>query len=343
MLCIRQEIPMHRLHLGRACPLLGLVLLASSSAAQAQQPPVPASAEVTQQPAAQHSWSMAAALFAEGTKLFQQWRFNDAEQKFREALTHREHPIIDLYLSRALEKQGRLFEAYQALQQARRPGTEPLPPEDVQVAEELQKSLESRLAQLEAHCDTQGTEVSLDGEIWFVAPGRQRRIVSAGQHVIIARKPGYFPIAEPVSLIPGKQTRVVLRMTADVVRIERRWQPWQPWAVAATGIAISLAGQWIRQQAATDYASVEDTLDLCRQSGSCEMVPTQRLASGEWKELAGTGTLIAGGTILAAGVTGVLLNFPRTARSEPAGGVKSLEIVPIIFSDTASISALLRF
>jgi tetratricopeptide (TPR) repeat protein len=337
---------MRRSHSTRTCMFtaLGLVtVLAFFGPARAQAPALPASPALPQQSAPLQPSSLAAELFAEGTALYKQWHFDKAEEKFREALAHWEHPIIHLYLSRALEKQGRLVEAHASLQQALRPGAEALPPEDVQVAEELQKSLESRLAQIDVSCDVPGAEVSLDGEDWFTAPGRQRRMTSAGQHVLIARKPGYFPVAEPVSLIPGKQTRVMLRMTADVVHVERRWQPWQPWAMAGTGIVMSLTGRWFRQQAASDYASFEKALDSCRQTISCQMVPTQRLDSGEWKEIVGTSSLVVGGTVVAAGLAGVLFNLPSTWRSEPASGVEKLDIAPMIAGDAAGISAQIRF
>ncbi len=335
---------MQRSQLARACMLLGLALftvLALSGQAQAQEA-LPAPAEPMQQAASPHPSPLAAARFAEGTALFKQWHFDKAEEKFREALDHWEHPIIHLYLSRALEKQGRLIEAHASLQQALRPGTEALPPEDVQVAEELQKSLQSRIAQIEVSCDVPGAEVSLDGEPWFTGPGQQRRMMNAGQHVLIARKPGYFPVAEPVSLIPGKQTRVVLRMTADVVHVERRWQLWQPWAVAGAGIAMSLAGELLRRQAASDYTSFKNALESCQQADLCQQVPTRRLDSAVWKERAGTGALVAGGTILAAGLAGVLLNLPRSWRSDPAGGV-DYELTPMISGDIAGVSARLRF
>jgi tetratricopeptide (TPR) repeat protein len=334
---------MQRLHLTYACTLLGVTVLVLSGPAWAQQPAVPAPQEMTQQPAAQHSWNLAAALFAEGTKFFKQWRFDEAEQKFREALTHREHPIIHIYLSRALEKQGRLVEAHEALRQALRPGAEPLPPEDVQVADVLQKSLESRLAQFEAHCDVPGAKVSLDGEFWFVAPGRERRMVSAGQHVIIARKSGYFSVIEPVSLIPGKQTRVVLRMTADVVHLERRWRQWLPRAVAGTGIAMAFIGGVFLSDASADYAALQDALDQCTRAQRCARIPHRRLDRAKRNDFIGTGALIAGGTALAAGLAGMFLNLPRTRRSEPTGGLESLDIAPMISGDTAGISARIRF
>ena len=212
------------------------------------------------------------------------------------------------------------------------------------MAEDLRKSLEARLAQIEVSCDVPGAEVSLDGEPWFTAPGRQRRMIGAGQHVLIARKPGYFAVTEPVSLIPGKQTRVVLRMTADVVHIERRWQPWQPWAVAGTGVAMSLAGGVLLWQASSDYGDFRKALTECRPDPDpgCDPISLRPRSSGVWKEYLGTGTLIAGGAVLATGLAGVLLNQARTRRSEPARGME-LELAPLISRDTAGISMDIRF
>jgi tetratricopeptide (TPR) repeat protein len=332
--------------LARTCMLLGIGLftvLALSGPARAQAPVLPASPEPLQQGAPQQPSSLAAVRFAEGTALFKQWHFDKAEEKFREALGHWEHPLIHLYLSRALEKQGRLVEAHEALQQTLRPGAEALPPEDVQVAEELHKSLESRLAQIEVRCDVLGAEVFLDGESWFTAPGRQRRMISAGQHVLIARKPGYFPVTEPVSLIPGKQTRLVLRMTEDVIHVERRWQTWQPRVVSFTGVAVSLAGGLFLWQARNSYAAIHRELDACEPDLPCDGSSRQRLDGSIRNERIGTGALITGGTILAAGLAGMLLNLPRTRRSEPTGALENLDIAPIVSSDTAGVSARIKF
>ncbi len=342
---------MQRRRPARACMLLGLTLLVLSGPAHAQQAALPAAPDATespaapdakQPPAAEPASQLAAERFAEGTTLFKQWRFDEAEQRFREALTHRDHPLIDLYLSRALEKQGRLIEAHEALQPALRPGVEPLPPEDVQVAENLRKSLESRLAQIEVSCDEPGAEVFLDGEPWFTAPGRPRRMITAGQHVLMARKPGYFPVAEPVSLIPGKQTHVVLRMTADVVHVERRWKLWQPRTVASAGIVTSLAGGLLLWEARRDYGAIERDLHGCVEKPSCA-ISSGRLDPAEWKERIGTGALVVGGSALAAGLAGMVLNLPRSWRSEPVRGLEDLDITPILSGDTAGISARFRF
>ena len=334
---------MLRLQPTRACALLGLALLVLSGPAWAQQSTPPAAPDATPPPAAEHASRLAEGRFAEGTTLFKQWRFDEAEQRFREALTHRDHPLIHFYLSRALEKQGRLVEAHEALQPALRQGVEPpLLPEDVQEAEKLRQSLESRLAQIEVSCDVPGAEVLLDGEPWFTAPGRVRRMIGAGQHLLVARKPGYFPVVEPVSLIPGKQTRVVLRMTADVVHIERRWKLWQPRTVAGAGIVTSLAGGLLLWKAMADYAAIQRELDECGEH-SCNQISTWRNDRAEWRERIGTGALIVGGSALAAGLTGMLLNLPSSRRSEPARGLEGLDIVPMLSGDAASISARLQF
>jgi hypothetical protein len=55
------------------------------------------------------------------------------------------------------------------------------------------------------------------------------------------------------------------------------------------------------------------------------------------------GTLIAGGSALAAGLTGMVLNLPRSWRSEPARGLENLEIAPTFSGDTAGISTRFRF
>jgi tetratricopeptide (TPR) repeat protein len=330
---------MQRLLSARACTLLGLAVLVLPGPARAQEPTAPPEEA---HPTAMSSWPLAAERFAEGTRLFKQWRFGDAERAFREALTHADHPIIYLYLSRALEKQGRLLDAHEALEQALRPHLEPLPPREVEVAGQLRSSLDSRLAQIEVHCDAPGAEIAFDGEHWFTAPGPQRRMTNAGQHVLVARKPGYFPVAEPVSLIPGNRTRVVLRMTADVVHLSRRWPSWQPKAVTTAGMVVSVAGGLFLLQARADYAAIQKDLDAC--PSYCDLRGlTGRYEDATWNERIGTGVLLTGSMLVAAGLAGMLLNLPQSRRAEPADGVESLDIAPMISRDTAGVSLWLRF
>ena len=324
----------HHIVLGCAFFMLGLALSEPVRA----QPPTPPQTRPETDPAARKK---AEALFAKGSILFQQWQFVHAEEKYREALTHWEHPAIYLYLSRALEKQGHLESSYETLQQALHRHQELLSPDDRKVAEDLQTSLESRLAQIEVHCDNAGAEVLLDGVSWFTAPGPQRKMIRPGQHVIIARKAGYFQVTEVATLLPGKQTQVEVRMSVDEVRVERRWQPWQPWAVVVGGAATSLLGGLFLRQAMDDYAAFEKAL-CSPAAASCDQVSIAPPDSGTRKNVVGSGMLIVGGAAAVIGLAGVLLNQPHSYRSEPSDGAK-LEFAPLVSGDGTGISARITF
>jgi tetratricopeptide (TPR) repeat protein len=329
----------------RVCTLaLVAVTLCGQAHAQTEPAPLPrAAGEEAPAPAPDSPTRRAEALFAEGAELFKQWRFDEAEQRFREALAHREHPLIVLYLSRTLDKQHRLVEAHTMLMQALRRDRALLPLEDVQVADDLQASLESRLAQIEVSCDVPGAEVSLDGEPWFTAPGWQRRVMRAGQHVLVARARGHFPITEAVSLIPGKRARVALRMTADVVHEDRRWRAWQPWSVTGAGVAVSIAGGLLWREARQEYAEYETAVAACNQRTSCAQVPNRLRDTGQRNDALGTAALLTGGAVLVTGLAGVLMNQPRTRRSEPTGRELELELAPLVSGDAAGLSARLSF
>jgi hypothetical protein len=335
--------------------VFGLVLAEAARA----EPPAPPEERREADAASQQK---AEELFAEGSTLYQQWQFVHAEQKYREALTHWEHPVIYLYLSRALEKQGHLESAYKVLQQALRRSPELLSPEDNQVAENLRMSLESRLAQIEVHCADAGAEVLLDGVPWFTAPGLQRKRLHPGKHVIIARKVGYHPVTEVATLLPGKQTRVEVRMSARVaparpapsglrvahermsaeIRVERRWQPWIPWTVVSGSVFSSAVGGLLLRASRNDYAALGKAFTHCEGRPFCRQVSIQRRDSGAWKEVMGSGLLIVGGSAAVIGLAGVLLNQPHSYRSGPSDSVK-LHFAPMVSGAGTGVFARISF
>lgn len=324
----------HRAANGWAFFVLALVLSAPARA----ESPVP---RKTRQQTSQSAQQKAEALFATGSKLYQQWQFVHAEQKYREALTHWEHPVIYLYLSRTLEKQGHLESAYETLQQALRQTSERLSSDDTQVAAELKKGLEARLAQIEVHCADAGAEVLLDGVPWFTAPGPQRKMIRPGQHVIIARKAGYFSVTEVATLLPGKQTRVEVHLSVDEIRTARRWQQRTPWMVVAGGLTTSLVGGLFIRQAMSDYADFEETISAC-EPPFCRQVSIRRREGGAWRDAVGAGMLVAGGAAAVVGLVGVLINQPYSYRSEPKGGAK-LDFAPLAFGAGTGLSARISF
>ncbi|WP_428263553.1 hypothetical protein [Haliangium sp.] len=284
----------------------------------------------------------AATLFAEGSAAFENFRFVQAEGKYRESLEHWEHVVTYLYLSRTLDQQMRPVESYRALQQALARGREALPTEEREQADALAVKLRGQLAELEARCDEPGAQVLLDGEPWFVGPGQRRQVVRPGQHVIISSKDGHYRVTEAIALLPGRTTKVELRMSVDEVRTVRRWQPWLPWATAGLGATGTATGVLLRSLAARNLSTFRQELSSCERAPSCPQVDTAPRGRGVVQERVAAVSIIGGSAVLVAGLAGVLLNLPRLERSEDRGGVQ-LELLPEMSPSSAGISALLRF
>lgn len=211
---------MKPLYLVPGVVVLAVTVIIVPARAAAQSPARPPQIAAWQQ-ASPEARQSADALFAAGSRLFRQWQFGEAEQKYRAALAHWQHPLIYLYLGRALEKQGDLEGAHEAVQRALRQQPPPFSAPDLQLAQDLRERLEARLARIEVHCEQEGAEVFFDGEPWFVAPGRHHRMARSGQHVIIARKQGYVPATKAIALTPGTLTRVEIRMGVDDIGVGR--------------------------------------------------------------------------------------------------------------------------
>lgn len=188
-------------------------------------PPSTQPKAATWQQASPADQQAAESLFAEGSHLFKQWRFAEAEERYRAALTHWNHPLVYFYLSRTLEKQGDLVSAYEMLLEALSHEPVPLPATDLRLALALRDELESRLASLEVHCEQADTEVLLDGELWFRGPGQRQRMAHPGLHVLVARKVSFAPITRAVTLQPGMEARVELRLSLDEGNVARPRQP----------------------------------------------------------------------------------------------------------------------
>jgi hypothetical protein len=207
----------------RAALMLGMLALSGIARAE---PPTPQPLATTWQEASPEARQAAEALFAEGSRLFTEWQFAQAEERYRAALTYWKHPLVYLYLSRAMERQGDLVGAYETLQKALRHEPLPFSADDLQVTGKLKEELESRLAWIEVDCNQAGAEVWFDGKIWFKGPGQPQRVVRPGQYLLTARKAGFMPVTRLVSLKPGSHARVELRMSlvdGDVARHGLLW------------------------------------------------------------------------------------------------------------------------
>lgn len=281
-------------------------------------------------------------LFMQGRDLHRRMVLGDAKKKYEEALALWEHPDLRFYLGRVLKMMGMPLLAYENLRLSLRWGPASLEPEDHEEARALMKELvERELAVVEMYCYEPGAEVLLDGRPWFVGPGSARRFVTPGEHVVSARKEGYFPLVEPVVVLAGVQASGVLKLSADGLVTVRRWSAWKPWAVVGAGAGLGLAGAVLRWQADQHLEEAERQFKATCTSG-CAPTTTDTSSRGMTESRVANGLFIAGGATLAAGAVLVFLNMPRTYRTEDQGGVE-LQIVPAAPGAAAGLSARLSF
>ncbi|MGK3966613.1 hypothetical protein WMF01_39175 [Sorangium sp. So ce1667] len=285
----------------------------------------------------------AQALFAQARELHRHMMLAEARAKYEEALAYWEHPDLRLSLGRALESIGLPLPAYENLRLSLRWGPGSLAPEKEQEAREAMRALvEQELASIEIRCDEPGAAVLLDGKPWFVGPGTARRLVLPGEHVVTARKKGYYVVVKPLIVLAGKMASGTLQLSEDAVITERRWQAtWRPWAVIGAGAALGLLGAGLTWQANVHHDEAER--ELKRVCGStCPTNDGSAYDQSVVENRLAIGAFVVGGVAGIAGGVLVYMNRPRTYRTEDRGGAK-IEFTPAVSSNAAELSTRITF
>ncbi|MGK4005290.1 hypothetical protein WMF31_21860 [Sorangium sp. So ce1036] len=284
----------------------------------------------------------AQALFTEARALHRSMMLAEARAKYEEALAAWEHPELRLYLGRVLKSIGLPLLAYENLRLSLRWGPGSLDPEREQEARAALRALVTQdLAAIEIRCDEPGAAVLIDGKPWFLGPGTARRMVTPGEHVVMARKDGYFTVVEPLLVLAGKEASGQLALSVDTLIVHRRWPEWLPWATLGAGAALGLAGGGLMWHARAEHSTTYDQLKRdC--DPSCAPKPSDEHAPSVTKNDVALGALIAGGATALAGTVLLFLNMPQSYRTEDRGDLK-LEIRPAASLDTASLSARIVF
>ncbi|MCU0685905.1 MAG: hypothetical protein MUF34_27295 [Polyangiaceae bacterium] len=264
----------------------------------------------------------AQALFQEGRDLHRQLMLGEARSKYEQALSNWENPQLRLYLGRVLMRIGLPLLAYESFQKALQWGPGALDPEDEKDARaELQELEQKELAALKIRCDEPHATLMLDGKPWFGCPGLERRMVTPGEHVVTAKKAGYYTVVKPVVVLNGKEASGVARLSVDRTLTERLWPAWQPWAVVGAGAAVSLLGVGLQLQANKDRDEAEQKLQTgC--GGSCEPSSAGGYDRSQLENRVAIGSLIVGGAALVTGAVMVVMNLPRSRRTKDEGEVK---------------------
>jgi hypothetical protein len=286
-------------------------------------------------------------LFKEGNALLKESFFAPAAGKYREALALWKHPGIHYNLALALINLDRPIEVREHLVAALRYGTAPLDQEKFNHAQSYLKLIEKQLAPIEITCAMDGAVVTLDDRQLFRAPGRYEGFVLPGEHRIRANKLGYEPTEYKRTLLPGKPTKLDLKLYTEeqLVRHKRRWPFWGPVVVTAAGAAALGAGGILLSQS---NAKLEDydrrVEDEC--SSGCEKMPSDLADlrdTGKAYRAVSTVTLIGGGLVLTGGVVLMVLNRAVPYRINPEGTDRGIAFEPVIGTKSGGIVGVGRF
>lgn len=321
--------------------LITMFLLAGTAAAQAQPAATPRPWE---RDVSAEDRRAAEALFGQAVELHEQLLRDQAVARYEEALSRWENPHIRWNLALVTMDMGQYLRAHEHLERALSWGPEAFDPADREkITGMRQMLLRQHLAVIEARCDQPDAEVALDGKPWFRGPGAARQVVLPGEHVITARRPGYFPLARNVVLPAGSRGAVTVAMSVDGILEKRRWAPWKPWAVLGGGLAVGAFGAGLHWHARWQLDAARDDLEEhCGDKPTCPPQTPTPYRRGRWEDRIATGVIATAGTAAAVGLVLVFLNQPRAYRTENREGGR-FQIVPIASPNTAGVSARLRF
>jgi hypothetical protein len=290
------------------------------------------------------------ALFKEGNALLRDSFFVKAVEKYREAVSHWDHPAIHYNLAIALINLDQPIEVYTSLEKAMRYGTAALDQEKIELGERYKKLIEQQLAWVTVSCTEDGAQVAIDGKQVFACPGEQETMLRAGEHTVTAAKPGFETAAVTRVFAGGSRETVALKLyrPEELTAYERRFPAWLPWAVTGAGVVIAGIGGLVHSSAISDYGAFDDWARACEEETNmaCAVTPeAQDLRDGGDSKQNVAGVMyVVGGLALATGVTLVLLNRPRPYRIDvESAGPTGVTLVPVVSPEGAGISAAFRF
>ncbi|WP_433936613.1 hypothetical protein AB3662_18235 [Sorangium cellulosum] len=327
-----------RVALSTAQLLLPIALVAVCAAPARAQAPLPP----WHQGVSEERKQRAQSLFDEARELHRRMMLAEARAKYEEALAFWEHPELRLYLGRALRSIGLPLLAHESLRLSLRWGPGSLDAELEQEARAALRALvERELASIEIRCDEPGAVVLMDGQPWFVGPGAGRRMVMPGEHVITARKNGYFTVVKPVVVLAGKEASGQLALSVDTVVTRQRWAAWIPWATLGAGAALGVAGGVLAWRADVDHTTNQGRIEK-RCDPWCEPLDLAADRDSVLENRLAIGAFVVGGATVITGTALLFMNRPQSIRTEDRGGVR-VEFRPAVSLDAARLSARFVF
>lgn len=293
----------------------------------------------------------ALALYEQGNQLFDDSLFGAAVAKYEQAKKHWDHPGIHYNLMMALVTLDRPIEAYHSSVAALRHGQTALEPEEYRRAQDYQKLLRGRIAELTVTCDEPGAVLSLDGKNILRGPGKAVVYVLPGPHELVARKPGYLPTHQGLTLISARPVAVHMRMLPESQALvtTRAWSAWQPWAVIGAGVGVGLAGGVLEWRASENNIAFQKMFhERCLIPDGCHAVDiTSEMESRQrrhrWYRGLGHGALATGGAAVIGGLVLVYLNRPLAMENPERQRLLRVSMTPIVTPEARGLSFDLSF
>ena len=329
-----------------ALAALVLTLAARPSAAQDENP--------WAQGVSPERQKTALALFREGNAALKDGVFGDAATKYREALTHWDHPAIHYNLALSLRSLDQPLEQREHLVAAMKFGAEPLDAAKFSNAKLMLEIVEKQLARVQIRCTEPGAQVVMDGKQLFSAPGQFDDFVRPGPHSIVATKSGFLTYQASKSLPFGEVSSFEIKLfkATDLTKYKRRWSQGVPWGVVVAGAVVGLAGGGLHYGAKASYDDFDQS--VAKLGGS---VATADLTSKRSRGDAMQGVAYAcygvGGAALVAGVVLLYMNrlipyqdtapAPEAPKKPGEKADPAWSIAPLLGPDTQGVSATIRF
>jgi len=249
--------------------------------------------------------------FRQGNAQLNDGFFVKAVERYREALSHWNHPAIHYNAALALINLDQPIEVFDELSKAMTYGAEPLgDKEKFDRAKGYMKLVEGQLADIEVSCDKIGAKVSVDGKEVFIAPGKFTQKVKVGKHTFYADKQGYNARITAPYIGPGEKFRIELKLytAEELTRYHRKWQnTWFPYVVAGAGAVVGLVAGGLELSAQSSYDQFNTKVAACNtmSAGCLTSTPgiTSLRDSGDTKRTIGyVGYGIAGAAIATGAV-----------------------------------------
>jgi tetratricopeptide (TPR) repeat protein len=293
----------------------------------------------------------ALALFHEGNVELNDGLFAKAAEKYKDALTHWNHPAIHYNLALALMNLDQPIDAFENFQLAIKFGEAPLQSKDkFDNAKNYLVILSHAIGEVEVVCNKAGAKVAIDGKEVFTAPGVYRGKVKVGKHQIVATLEGHPTRVEATDIQPGPPFKIELHLytVAELTRYRRKWDAaWTPYVVMGGGLAVGVLGGVFELLASNKYSTYDQQVATCGAACMNSQSLKDLRSSGDTFKTTGYVLYGAGAAAVVTGAVLWWINRPEAyqirAEDLQPEGEPQVHITPVVSPTFAGAALSGRF